>query len=39
VIVFGLAMGAWWLAIIGGGFGVVALSGWVFEYYVGEHAH
>jgi hypothetical protein len=39
VIVFGLAMGAWWLAIIGGAFGVVALSGWVFEYYVGEHAH
>ncbi|HET6562776.1 MAG TPA: cytochrome c oxidase subunit 4 [Marmoricola sp.] len=38
-IVFGLAMSAWWLAIIGAGFGVVALSGWVFEYYVGEHAH
>ena len=38
-IVFGIATGAWWLAIIGAGFGAVALSGWVFEYYVGEHAH
>ena len=39
VIVFGTAMGAWWLAMIGAGFGVFALSGWVFEYYLGEHAH
>ena len=39
VIVFALAFQAWWLAIIGGVFGVLALSGWVFEYYVGEHAH
>jgi hypothetical protein len=39
VIVYGLAMGAWWLAIIGAGLGVVALSGWIFEYYLGEHAH
>jgi hypothetical protein len=39
VVVFGTAMGAWWLAVIGAGFGVVALSGWVFEYYLGEHAH
>jgi hypothetical protein len=38
-MVFGMAMGAWWLFIIGGAFGVVALSGWVFEYYVGDHAH
>jgi ABC-type multidrug transport system permease subunit len=38
-IVFGMAMGAFWLAIIGGVFGLVALTGWVFEYYVGEHAH
>jgi hypothetical protein len=39
VIIFGLAMGAWWLAIIGAGMGAMALSGWVFEYYLGEHAH
>ncbi len=39
VIVFGTAMGAWWLALIGSGFGAVALSGWIFEYYMGEHAH
>jgi hypothetical protein len=39
VIVYGLAMGAWWLAIIGVGLGAIALSGWIFEYYLGEHAH
>jgi hypothetical protein len=39
VIVFGVAMGAWWMFIIGAGLGSVALSGWVFEYYVGDHAH
>jgi hypothetical protein len=39
VIVFGIAMGTWWLSMIGAGFGLVALSGWVFEYYIGEHAH
>jgi len=38
-IVFGLAMSAWWLSMIGAGFGLVALSGWIFEYYMGEHAH
>jgi hypothetical protein len=38
-MVFGIAMGAWWLFIIGGAFGLVALTGWVFEYYVGDHAH
>ena len=37
-IVLGVAIG-WWLAIIGAGFGAVALAGWVFEYYRGEHAH
>jgi hypothetical protein len=39
VIVFGVAAGAWWLVIIGGVLGAVALSGLVFEYYRGEHAH
>jgi hypothetical protein len=39
VIVYGVAIGAWWLAIIGIGLGALALSGWVFEYYRGEHAH
>ena len=32
-------LGAWWLVIIGAVLGAVALSGWVFEYYRGEHAH
>jgi len=39
VIVFGVALGAWWLLVIGAGFGTVALSGWIYEYYRGEHAH
>jgi hypothetical protein len=39
VVVYGVAIAAWWLVIIGIGLGAVALSGWVFEYYRGEHAH
>jgi hypothetical protein len=39
VIVYAVAMGAWWLVIIGFGLGALALSGFVFEYYRGEHAH
>jgi hypothetical protein len=39
VMVFGVAAGAWWLFIIGAGLGALALSGLVFEYYRGEHAH
>jgi hypothetical protein len=39
VIVFGVAAGAWWLVIIGCALGVLALTGLVFEYYRGEHAH
>ncbi len=30
---------AWWLFIIGAAVGGMALTGWVFEYYRGEHAH
>jgi hypothetical protein len=37
-IVLGVVIG-WWLVIIGGVLGAVALSGLVFEYYRGEHAH
>ena len=39
VIVYGVALGAWWLVIIGGGLGTLALSGLIFEYYRGVHAH
>jgi hypothetical protein len=39
VVVYAVAIAAWWLVIIGIGLGAVALSGWVFEYYRGEHAH
>jgi hypothetical protein len=36
--VLGVVFG-WWLFIIGVALGVVALSGWIFEFYRGEHAH
>jgi hypothetical protein len=39
VIVYAVAVAAWWMVIIGFGVGALALSGWVFEYYRGEHAH
>ncbi len=39
VMVFGLAAAAWWMFIIGAVLGSVALSGLIFEYYRGEHAH
>ena len=39
VIVYGIALTAWWLVIIGFGLGTLALCGFVFEYYRGEHAH
>ncbi|WP_323792599.1 cytochrome c oxidase subunit 4 [Nocardioides sp.] len=39
VIVFAVAMAAWWLFAIGAVFGTLALSGLIFEYYRGEHAH
>jgi cytochrome c oxidase subunit IV len=39
VIVYGTAMAAYWLIIIGVVLGALALSGWIFEYYRGEHAH
>lgn len=39
VMVFGLAAAAWWLFIIGTALGAIALSGLIFEYYRGEHAH
>ena len=38
VCVLGVVFG-WWLFIIGVGPGSIALIGWVFEFYRGEHAH
>jgi hypothetical protein len=38
VMVMGVVIG-WWLFIIGAMLGAVALSGWIFEYYRGVHAH
>jgi hypothetical protein len=39
VIVYGTAMGAWWLVIMGFGLGSITLCGWIYEYYIGDHAH
>ena len=38
LIVVGVVIG-WWLFIIGSVLGWVALTGLIFEYYRGEHAH
>ncbi|ADB31847.1 hypothetical protein Kfla_2782 [Kribbella flavida DSM 17836] len=38
VAVLGLVFG-WWLFIIGSALGIIALSGFIFEYYRGDHAH
>jgi len=38
VCALGVVFG-WWLFIIGVGLGLIALQGWIFEYYRGEHAH
>lgn len=37
LMAFGLAVGPW-VAFIGGALGLVALTGWVYEYYRGFHA-
>ncbi|GAA2116735.1 cytochrome c oxidase subunit 4 [Nocardioides bigeumensis] len=39
VIVVGVALSAWWLVVIGFALGFLALTGLVFEYYRGVHAH
>jgi hypothetical protein len=39
VITYAVALGQWWLVLIGFAFGFIAVCGWVFEYYRGEHAH
>ena len=36
---YALAFGAWWLLAIAMGLASITVSGWVFEYYRGEHAH
>ncbi len=38
-MVFGTAHAAWWLVLLGGTMGALALAGLVFEYYRGIHAH
>jgi hypothetical protein len=38
-IVFAVAFTEWWLVLVGFGLGTLALCGWIYEYYTGEHAH
>ncbi len=38
IIFMGIAVG-WWLVYIGVAVAAVAIVGWVFEFYRGEHAH
>ncbi len=38
LVFLGVVFG-WWLSVIGAALGTVALIGFVFEYYRGEHAH
>lgn len=38
IVFLGFVFG-WWLCLVGVALGVVALVGWTFEYYVGDHAH
>lgn len=38
LLFLGIAVG-WWIGLIGAALGVVALVGWTFEYYIGDHAH
>jgi hypothetical protein len=39
IIAYAVAMALWWLVLIGASLGVLALCGWIFEYYKGVHAH
>ena len=38
VVFLGLVFG-WWLFLIGAAMATIAVLGFVFEYYRGEHAH
>ncbi|MBO0843130.1 MAG: cytochrome c oxidase subunit 4 [Nocardioides sp.] len=39
MVVFSVAMAAWWLVIIAAVLGFLALVGWNFEYYRGQFKH
>lgn len=39
VCAYAIALTQWWLLIIGLVIGFLAVCGWVFEFYRGEHAH
>lgn len=39
VCTYAVALAAWWLLMITGVLMIIAIAGWVFEYYRGEFAH
>lgn len=39
IILLGPAFEQWWISMIGVGFGIWAVSGWVLEYYRGDYQH
>lgn len=38
-IFLGPALHEWWISLLGLGFGIWALSGWVLEFYRGDYQH
>lgn len=39
VATYAVAIAAWWMLILVSVLLLIAIAGWVFEYYRGEHAH
>ncbi len=39
VSTYAVALAAWWMLLISGILLMMAIIGWLFEYYRGEHAH
>ena len=38
LVVLGPVFG-WWLMLLGFGFGILPLTGWIYEFYRGDYAH
>ena len=38
LVILGPVFG-WWLTILGFGVGIIALCGWIYEFYRGDYAH
>jgi hypothetical protein len=38
LVILGPVFG-WWLTLLGFGFGALTVTGWIYEFYRGDHAH